>query len=977
MRRLVTFAYVSALSCLLVHALPGTVLGQSTKLAGTVTDGATGASIPGATVILEGTTLGTATAADGSYFIIGIQPGTYTVRFSFVGYASKSIENVLVTSDRTTSLDATIETEVVQGAEVTITALRPVVDQNQTVSRAHITAEEIKRLPVGGVQDLLKRTSNSYEGFIRGSRRYETRTILDGIDISDNFNQIANGGSVGNTYDNVNKITETNPSLFDINTDAVSEIAVTTGATEARYGSASGGVVTMALTEGRGPIRGSFTFRAAPKYDRPGPDSLGLYEDADEYFAEKAAKEAAGLPSADLYTWTPDKYAAGDDPELNASVSVGGSITDKWGFFATGQYFDTHGWQPNEHRRRINAHLKTTYQLGQSTRITGLGVFEDKGLWGGWNNTSYNDFWRFYLEGLAQNDAGSYLGALKVTHSLNNKSFIDVQVYTTYKRTRYGYVDDDGNGFQDLGENGDFIDLLDPAIMERYIGVGADKSKYFYENISDGFSDTGLFLPAGNRFKTARPSPYQEDSKQSTVGFMADYTSQVAQNHFVQAGTELKLRTFEYVTAIGIDQTGSKLNGPLEPYAPGEYSRSPFELAVYASDRMEYAGLIVNLGLRVQLVDRDMEKFTDDFYPYFRDSVQVGDNLLARNFSDRTGSVDMDVLVNPSIGVSHPIGTNANMYFSFARNQQLLPYTTLYSFYWGNHSNSRFFNRQDPEQGPITSNNYELGVQWEFVEGTGLDVNAYMRSIDNYGQSTLAATQNPPEGEGFLAGSPTTFFTTFGYADVRGIEVVLRRRPTSLTKEVALGLTASYTFSTVEQAIVAGANIRSFNAEEGQTELPFEDSQDWKNFPQNVRGGRSTLTGGYDRRHRLLLRSVLELPIEFSVGLVANVETGFLYPKEIEADPRDRALLTGPTNYSIDFRVEKRFSFGSNWGVDLFFDVTNITNRFNIVGYDTATATTRRDFEETGVPGSRIISKDGTSLYGQARTIFFGTRLSF
>ena len=34
-------------------------------------------------------------------------------------------------------------------------------------------------------------------------------------------------------------------------------------------------------------------------------------------------------------------------------------------------------------------------------------------------------------------------------------------------------------------------------------------------------------------------------------------------------------------------------------------------------------------------------------------------------------------------------------------------------------------------------------------------------------------------------------------------------------------------------------------------------------------------------------------------------------------------------------------------------------------------------FQETGSPGERLILKDGTSLYGPARTFYFGTRLRF
>ena len=120
-------------------------------------------------------------------------------------------------------------------------------------------------------------------------------------------------------------------------------------------------------------------------------------------------------------------------------------------------------------------------------------------------------------------------------------------------------------------------------------------------------------------------------------------------------------------------------------------------------------------------------------------TLYVNGRRLARNFFNRGESVPTDVFLNPRIGVSHPIGTSAAMYFSYARNQQLAPFTQLYEWYDGNHSNNVFFQYQDPNQDPITSNNYELGFQWEFADGWGADVNAYMRAIENYGQILFEA----------------------------------------------------------------------------------------------------------------------------------------------------------------------------------------------------------------------------------------------
>jgi len=977
--------------CFLLKALfPHSVIAQTGKLSGTITEAETGDPIPGATVVLSETGQGSATDALGRYVLLNVRPGRYAIRISFVGYTTKQIEGVLVTSGRTTTLDATLDEATVQAGEVIVEAERPVVDQNQTTSRSLITNEEIALQPVASMEDVISKTSNSYEGYIRGSRRFETKTIVEGIDISDAYyavSGVANGYG-GDVYHNTNKADRFNPSIFRIVPEGIQEVAVNSGATEAQYSAGTGGVVTVSLAETRGRLQGSFSARIAPQISLPGPDSLDFYFDADTYMAEAAniATLAAGgdevaMARTGLYTWTPDRYAANEDPEIDIRGSLGGSITDNWHFFFTGQWFETHGFLPNEFTKRLSGQLKTTYEISPSTSLTAVAMIEDRGLWGEWNNRDYREVFRFNLESVAQNDGGSYLGSLRLTHVLNDNSYIQAQAYRTFIRERYGYPDDDGDGFTEPGENGDFIDFTLPENIEKYIGVNNDHSKMFEDRISDGFSDTGILTTSGLRYRLRAPVPYSEDAIQTLNGFKIDYANQVSFNHFIQVGTELKLREIDYNEVYGVDGINFTLNREDEPYIPRDWVRNPWSIAFYASDRMEYGGLIINLGARLEIADRDMEEFTDFFFPLVRDTVMVNGRELARNFFRRGDDVPVDVFFAPSIGVSHPIGQSAAMYFSYARQQQLPPFHQLYQLYDGNHSTSRFFSYQDPNQEPITSNNFELGIQWEFAPGWGADVNAYMRAVDNFGQTGFIANNRVPENESALPGhSLYSYRTSFGYGDAQGIELVLRRAPLQLSEGVSLGLTASYTFSTIEQALQAGVNQNRFISQgDTDVEIPLDNSEEFKHFPLNIRGGSSALTNGFDRRHRGVVRLSASMPADLSLGLTGSLESGFLYEPVIDVDERDRALLTGPANSRFDLRLQKRFSFTDRIGLDLYIDVTNIFNKDNILFYDRSGTNPNgpQIFQEQGVPGRRLVNLDGTVLYGPARNVYFGTRLNF
>ncbi|MCB0719923.1 MAG: carboxypeptidase-like regulatory domain-containing protein [Bacteroidetes bacterium] len=1011
MKRIATVVMRTALLLgLLLQALPDRAYAQAGKVAGTVTDAETGETLPGASVIIDGTTIGTTADSQGRYTLIGITPGVYSIRASFVGYTPLVYDNIRVTSDRTTSLDFAITSEVVQAGEIVVTAIKPVVDQNQTISRSLVSSDEIGALPVSSLEDVIAKTANAYNGFVRGSRRFETKTVVEGIDVSDAFYSLSEGDNYfGSTYSNFNKSDQTSASILTINPDAVEEVTVNSGAPGAEYAGSSGGVVAVTLSEGRGPIRGSFSVRATPYVSEPGPDSLDIYLDQEAYMAERQAAIDANAADPDplatakinqLYTWTPDKYTMGGKPEFDVRANVGGSLTDRISFGLSGQFFQTYGWLPNYFRRRINGQLKTTIDVSDRTKLTAVGIIDDKGRWGGWNDTDYMDFFKWSLESVAQHDAGSYVGSLRLTQIISDKSYVYLQAYRTDSQTRYGYVDDNGNGFQEVGENGDFINFLDPVQSRKYIAQFdthdyAGDPKMFIEDETDTFFEANIRSPDGNKYNLGRPTPFSEDQRSELNGLKVHYVNQVNANNYVQAGAEVKLRKFTY-TGVAGQPPGSNLQPDPEPFRVSQWERNPVELGFYASDRVEYAGLKVNAGIRVDVVDRNVSQIVDYYYPFVRDSVQIGGEYRLRNNFNRGDKAPLDVLWNPSIGISHPIGSTASMYFAYSHSEQMVPYNEIYRNYDGNHSRNQFVQLNDPMQDPIISNNFELGIQWEFTTDWGLDINAYGRSIANYGVTVMSATNNTPAGGTVFAGMTTySYRTDFGYADSRGIEAVIRRRPAKISDDISLGLTASYTYSTVEQAITTGSNTNTFSLAQAISEcvanggtaetcraqqdlqLPFDNTSDFQNFAQSVRGG-SPISGGYDRRHRVLVRATSTFPYDIDAGLLASVESGFLYPPAVDIDPRDRALLTGPTNYTIDLRIGKEVRFADRYGAEIFVDIKNLTNRQNVIAYDN-NALTGADviFQQTGVPGKTLVDVDGFSYYGPARTIYLGIKGRF
>ncbi len=133
----------------LVLALPlsGAFAGSTGKISGRITD-AQGAPLPGSSVVIEGTQRGAITDADGFYVIVAVDPGSYDLTASLVGFANVTKRNVNVTVDYTTTLSFTLKEQAIEAAEIVVTAERSPVEADKTSTRYVLSVEDIEQAPI-------------------------------------------------------------------------------------------------------------------------------------------------------------------------------------------------------------------------------------------------------------------------------------------------------------------------------------------------------------------------------------------------------------------------------------------------------------------------------------------------------------------------------------------------------------------------------------------------------------------------------------------------------------------------------------------------------------------------------------------------------------------------------------------------------------------------------------------------------------
>ncbi len=164
----------------------------SGSIKGHVYDKKTGEPLPGANVVIVKTSLGAATAFDGSYVVRNVPAGPRQVKISYVGYAGINT-TIDVVPDSTIERDFRMTGETVEGEEILVTAQAYGQDAaiNQQLSSNTITnvvsSARIKELPDVNAAESIGRLPgvaiNRYGGeatavIIRGlSPKYNTVTI--------------------------------------------------------------------------------------------------------------------------------------------------------------------------------------------------------------------------------------------------------------------------------------------------------------------------------------------------------------------------------------------------------------------------------------------------------------------------------------------------------------------------------------------------------------------------------------------------------------------------------------------------------------------------------------------------------------------------------------------------------------------------------------------------------------------------------
>lgn len=242
---------------------------------------------------------GTQTDLDGNYLLTNLDPGTYDVEASYIGYNANKITDVVIKAGAIIRLNFELSPAGVQLDVVEIKAYKaPLIDVDNTTTGGTVTAETIANLPTKSVNAIAASTAgvSSQDGgdmSFRGGRTNSNAIIVDGIRVSAN----------------------------SIPQSEIEQLQVITGGLAAKYGDATGGLISITT---KGPSRkfsGGVEVETSEFLDAFGYNLLSAYLSGP--ILKKDDKTILGFRMSGQY-----KYVVDDNPSIIGYYRAPQSVID-------------------------------------------------------------------------------------------------------------------------------------------------------------------------------------------------------------------------------------------------------------------------------------------------------------------------------------------------------------------------------------------------------------------------------------------------------------------------------------------------------------------------------------------------------------------------------------------------------------------------------------------------------------------------
>ena len=655
--------------------------GTTGNIRGKVFDKENNLPIIGANVYLENTALGTVTDENGNYFIINIPPGDYTLKSSYIGYSSVIIKNVQVSIDRSTLKDFFMETEVIEGSEVTVLAEKPLIERDRTSSASFTSAKEIDLMPVQEVEDIIELQAGVVKDsdgnfHLRGGRHGEIAYMIDGVMVS---NQFSGGTSVG------------------IQNNWIQELQVISGAFNAEYGKAQSGVVNIVTKDGPQNFGGSYSISLGDHISNNKSifyniDEMNINETDNSFEFHgplRFLNNGSFLVSARQYSssgWLFGKniFHRDDTVPIQQFIQIAQmNMTDQERLagieIPDSLMTGNREFVPLNSKKTTSYFSKITFYPFKKLKMSYSLILNDN------KNKSYSNSRRYAPEGVPTSYNQDFSQILNLNHMLSNRIFYTLS-FSNYSNK--------------------------------------SKSHLYKNELSLNYQGTP-FSSNGFLFGGTSNSRNKVNNSSSNIKF--DLTGQINQSNQMKIGFDYKINKLDFLSlttiARGPVTALPELSIPEQNTSGNNrYNKSPVELSFYFQNKLESDELIVNAGMRY---DYWNAKSIVPINP--RATTKPNDGIRLDSDYDSSEPV---VQLSPRFGMAYNYSESGVVHVSYGHFFQIPRFEFVFN-------NSEF----EVELGglqtvmgnanlkPEKTITFELGLQQQINSSISLDIAVYNKTI--------------------------------------------------------------------------------------------------------------------------------------------------------------------------------------------------------------------------------------------------------
>jgi len=785
---------------------------------------------------------GAASDENGYFYILNVPPGVYSIKATMIGYTPMIKEKVVVNMDRTVRVDFALKQATIEMEAISVVAEREVIKPDVAGTQEIIKTDRITESPSLRVDEFVNKikgvelvaSSDGYGLSIRGGAIRETDVQMDGISLRDPRSENSYLSINSTAIEEIQVLTGGFEAKYGGFRSGLLNIVTKEGSREKYSFSFKFDVAPAGQRKffGENPWgKNSILYRIFADTTENGwawigtindtsglvPEDLKVFRGWKDKREGRKNYEVIGLkrttkltPEQKRELWLlqhpnypvanrPDYYIEGTvtGPVPGKKLPLVGKFLGKSTFLLGGKYENTlfaYPIGPRPHyidwnvQTKIVSYLRSNLKLSTNfmyaeiltntaDRPTSFGgalmdysskfsflsstqkSVEQQARILGSGSGFVNMFNRSRLQYLTQRWV---MGGMKLNHTLSHSTFYTVDL-------QFSYHDNMIEPFASDTSDASSWTYIDSTIrVLKYPKIGTPNASTNYaKDITDLFFIYGGLQQADSSYNL-------------TVNLKFDVTSQVNRYHLMEFGFSLRY-TYCFVNS-GTWYQSEKLWTPGIPGTWQYYRVRPLEAGIYFQDKLEFEGMIANIGIRGDYFDPNKKPYLvehpldEDFTGFY--------NLVYENLEGKWGSwerwkVFREMLDNPPgwptkkkkvkfklsprLGVSFPVTVNSKMYFNYGHFYQRPNISFVYNI--AVVGNAAIVPSPDLDMGKTVA--YEFGYEQRFLRNFLFNVSMYYKNVKN---EPLARTYID-----YWQEVEVTKYYPDAFSDIRGIELRLEK----------------------------------------------------------------------------------------------------------------------------------------------------------------------------------------------------------